>query len=61
MGQVNSSDYDINTDSCGKYLESYLKCVESHKNGLTEGDDCSKENIEYKVCRKAEKDKLNKA
>ena len=27
-------------DPCGELLEGYLKCVESHTRGLSEGDEC---------------------
>ncbi len=51
MGQ-SSSTYNASEDPCHPALQSYLKCVESHKDGLTEGDDCSAEGNVYKSCRK---------
>jgi hypothetical protein len=51
MGQ-SSSTYNPSEDPCNPALQAYLKCVESHKDGLTEGDDCSAEGNLYKDCRK---------
>jgi hypothetical protein len=47
---------DDTSDPCYPQLQSYLRCVESHSKGLTEGDDCSKESTEYKNCRNASKE-----
>ena len=62
MGNQSSSSYDSKSDPCESAMQAYLTCVESHKNGLTEGDDCSDEGIKYKECRKQfNKEKDNKS
>lgn len=38
-------------DPCQNALDSYLRCVDSHTDGLTEGDDCKDETKVYKQCR----------
>jgi hypothetical protein len=49
----------LNKDPCKPDLDTYLKCVQSKTNGLTEGDDCTAEAIVYKNCRAANKDWKN--
>lgn len=36
---------------CLQQMNLYLACVENHKDGLSENDDCGKEVSEYKKCR----------
>lgn len=60
MGQSNST-YKPSEDPCNPALQAYLKCVESHKDGLTEGDDCSAEGNVYKACRKEQMDLKKKS
>jgi hypothetical protein len=55
MGNTTSS-YDASTDPCNASLQAYLSCVDAHKDGLTEGDDCSAEGEVYKACRKVQID-----
>eukprot|EP00981_Chlorochromonas_danica_P012495 scaffold5082_cov195-Ochromonas_danica.AAC.6 len=38
-------------DPCEKDMEGYLKCVESQKDGLSDGNECLKEAERYKACR----------
>lgn len=38
-------------DPCEKDMEAYLKCVESQKDGLSDGNECLKEADRYKACR----------
>lgn len=51
-GSSSSAAYDSSKDPCDAAMQVYLKCVESHKDGLTEGDDCTPEATAYKECRK---------
>lgn len=50
-----SSKNEIKVDKCKTQLNSYLKCVEDHPNGLSEGDECKIEADQYKKCRTATK------
>ena len=43
-------------DPCYPQLQAYLKCVDSHTDGLTEGDECHEETLRYKECRTANKE-----
>jgi hypothetical protein len=47
-------------DPCAPFMDSYLKCVESHKEGLSEGDDCQSEVLVYKKCRADEQKEKRK-
>lgn len=47
-------------DPCYPQMQGYLKCVEGHKDGLTEGDDCQPETVLYKKCREEQKVQLKK-
>ncbi len=47
--------YNASIDPCANFLDAYLLCVESKKDGLKEGDECSEEKERYKVCRKETK------
>ena len=38
-------------DPCQNAMNSYLKCVENHKDGLSDGDECLDEAKVYKACR----------
>lgn len=53
----NNSPYNKSVDPCSLYLDAYLLCVESKKDGLKEGDECSTEKDRYKLCRKESKAK----
>jgi len=60
MGATNSTpsaQTSKRDDPCLPYLNNYLKCVENHKDGLTEGDDCGDEGVFYKNCRTEQKNK----
>jgi len=41
-------------DPCWKQVQSYIECVNSHTNGLSEGNECKEEVKAYKDCRKKE-------
>ena len=61
MGNNSSSNsYDPNKDPCDAAMQAYLKCVEGHKDGLTEGDDCTPEASAYKECRKQQQQSTQK-
>ena len=56
MGNSPSSPvYNQKNDPCSAHLESYLCCVESKKDGLKEGDECTTESNAYKKCRKEQR------
>lgn len=43
------------SDPCEEQMKNYLKCVESHTKGLSEGDECMEEVNLYKNCRAQQK------
>ena len=53
-------EFDDSNDPCVNHLKSYLKCVEKHENGLSEGDECLDESESYRLCRKSQK-KISKS
>ena len=55
LGSTQKAQAAKTPDPCLPFLDKYTECVAQHSNGLTEGDDCSKEGSVYKDCRKTEK------
>ena len=56
MGSDSSQQrYDESSDPCQTFMKAYLKCVDDHEKGLSEGDECSKEGADYRACRKQQK------
>ena len=44
----------MDPDPCSPFMDKYLLCVASKKEGLREGDECGSEGVSYKVCRVSE-------
>lgn len=47
--------YSPDKDPCQGALDSYLSCVESHKNGLSVNNECGDEVKQYKQCRELQR------
>jgi hypothetical protein len=47
-GSAHSNAVD---DPCEVDMQRYLKCVDSHPQGLSDGDECKQEADAYKLCR----------
>ena len=46
-------------DPCEVLMNTYLTCVKGKNRGLSEGDECEKEAVRYKSCRREQKKSKN--